>query len=72
MPPPSTNKVAHSGFETQRRRHQKSKTRVSMAPEKGLIHVLQTFLKICEDGTVVPVYMSELHCNRINFVYNFW
>ena len=26
MPPPSVNKVAHSGFETQRRRHQKSKT----------------------------------------------
>ena len=25
-PPPSANKAAHSGFETQKRRHQKSKT----------------------------------------------
>ena len=25
-PPPSANKAAHSGFETQRRHHQKSKT----------------------------------------------
>ena len=35
-PPPSTNKAAHSGFETQRRRHQKSKTGVSVAPKKDL------------------------------------
>ena len=26
MPPPSTNKAVHSGIETQRRRHHKSKT----------------------------------------------
>ena len=32
----STNKAVHSGFETQRRRHQKSKTEISVAPEKGL------------------------------------
>ena len=32
-PLPSANKAAHSGFETQRRRHQKSKTGVSVAPE---------------------------------------
>ena len=30
--PPSVNKAIHSGFETQRRRHQKSKTGVSVAP----------------------------------------
>ena len=35
-PPPSANKAAHSGFETQWRRHQKSKTEVSVAPQKGL------------------------------------
>ena len=29
MPPPSANKAAHSGFETQRRHHQKFKTGVS-------------------------------------------
>ena len=34
---PSTNKAAHSFFETQRRHHQKSKTRVSVAPQKGLM-----------------------------------
>ena len=32
MPPPSTNKAAHSGFEIQRRCHQKSRTGVSLAP----------------------------------------
>ena len=41
MPPPSSNKAAHPGFETQRRRHQKYKTGVSVAPQKGL----QIFLK---------------------------
>ena len=29
------NKAAHSGFEIQRRRHQKSKTGVSLATQKG-------------------------------------
>ena len=48
MPLSSTNKAAHSGFEsankaahscleTQDRRHQKSKTGVSVAPQKGLM-----------------------------------
>ena len=37
MPPPSANKVAHSGFETQKRLHKKSKTGVSVAPQKGLM-----------------------------------
>ena len=36
MPLPSMNKAAHSGFETQRRCHQMSKTGVSVAPQKGL------------------------------------
>ena len=36
-PPPSTNKAAHSGFETHRSHHQKSKTGVSVAPQKGLM-----------------------------------
>ena len=35
-PLPSMNKAAHSGFETQSRCHQKSKTRVSVAPQEGL------------------------------------
>ena len=33
---PSANKAAHSEFETHRRCHQKSKTGVSVAPQKGL------------------------------------
>ena len=37
MPLSSANKAAHFGFETQRRRHQKSKTGVSVAPQKGLM-----------------------------------
>ena len=31
------NKAAHSGFKSQRRCHQKSKTRVSVAQQKGFI-----------------------------------
>ena len=36
-PLPNANRVVHSGFETQRRRHQKSKLGVSVAPQKGLM-----------------------------------
>ena len=35
MPPPSPNKAAQYDCETQRRRHQKSKTGVSVIPLKG-------------------------------------
>ena len=37
MPLSSVNKAAHSGFETQRRCHQKSKTEISVVPQKGLM-----------------------------------
>ena len=37
-PLPRTNKSAHSGFETQLRYHQKSKARVSVSPQKGLMY----------------------------------
>ena len=37
MPPPSVNKTTHSGFETQRRHHEKSITGISVAPQKGLV-----------------------------------
>ena len=36
MPLPSTNKAAHSGFETERRHQQKSKTVLSVIPQKDL------------------------------------
>ena len=35
-PLPSVNKAGHSGFETQRRCHQKSETGVSVAPQKDV------------------------------------
>ena len=37
MPPPSRNKVADPGFKTQWRHHQKSKTGLSVAPQKGRV-----------------------------------
>ena len=37
MPPPIVNNASHFGFETERRHHQKSKTGVSVAPQKGLM-----------------------------------
>ena len=36
MPPPSSNNATHTGFEAQRRRHQKSETGVSVAPEMDM------------------------------------
>ena len=36
-PPPSANKAAHSGFQTQRRCHQKSKTGVSVGRESTYV-----------------------------------
>ena len=38
MPQSSANKAAHSGFETQWRCHHKSKTGVSVAPQKGFMY----------------------------------
>ena len=45
MPLPSANKAAHSGFKTQRRCHQKSKSRVSMASQKGFLPFKHYFFK---------------------------
>ena len=45
MPPPSINNAVHSGFETLRRHHQKSKAAVLEAPQEKETHVLQKFLK---------------------------
>ena len=43
MPMPNVNKAADSGFETQRRHHQKSKNRLSLAHKKT--YVLERFYK---------------------------
>ena len=45
MPPPSANKAVCSGLETQRRRHQKSQTGVSVALQKGLLSYKKVFKK---------------------------
>ena len=37
MPPLSANKATYVGFDTQRKHHQKSKTGVSVAQQKGLM-----------------------------------
>ena len=36
MPPPSVTKAAHSGFDNQRRHHQKSETEVSVASKMDM------------------------------------
>ena len=43
MSPPSANKATHSGFDTQRGRHQKSETGVSVTPKWTCVQ--QKFLK---------------------------
>ena len=56
MPLPNMNKAAHSGFETQRRRYQKSKTGVSVVPkvlQKRTISQLYTCLFLHGGPTVV-------------------
>ena len=37
MPPPNASNAAYSGFESQRRHFQKSKTGVSVVPQKGFM-----------------------------------
>ena len=49
MPPPSANKFAHFAFETQRRRHQKYKTGVSVAPQKGHMSSKKFLKKLFKD-----------------------
>ena len=50
-----TSKRIHPGFKTQRRYHQKSKTGLSVAPQKGL-----KFLKIKQLGITIPCVTSEI------------
>ena len=46
MPLPRVNKATHSCFEMQRRHHQKSKTQVSVASQKGFMSSKFFFKKI--------------------------
>ena len=61
--PPSTNIVADSGFETQRRHHQNSKTRVSEAPQKELMSskkISSQRKTVCGIGFVVDLVWTEI------------
>ena len=51
---PSVNNTAHSGFETERKHHQKSDTGASVAPQKGLMSYKNLKKKISPDSWVVP------------------
>ena len=67
MPLPSANKVAHSGFQTQRRLHQKSKTWVSVATEKGLVSSKDFFLKSdYENSFIKYIFKMYLHSVKNN------
>ena len=54
MPPPSVNKDAHSGFETQRRHHQKSKTGLSVAPQKNM-----SFTNVKKSSNIPKVWKCQ-------------
>ena len=57
-------KGSHPSFETQGRRHQKSKTGVSVAPRKRPINVLQTFLKK-DSGDNLSTYSANIKLKLI-------
>ena len=65
VPPPSVTKTAHSGFETQRRCHQKSKTVVSVAPQKDLCPPKIKKKDLCQWLS----YQSLFFAGRINLRY---
>ena len=64
-PPPSAYKAAYSGFETQRRRHQNSKTGVSVAPQKGLMSpqkfLRKSFRMFQSSSSWQKIWCSEEH-----------
>ena len=59
VPPPSENNAAQSGFEIQRRRYQKSKTGVSVAPQKGFMSS-KNFKKKFPDFSSICNILSDL------------
>ena len=65
MPPPSANKAAHPGFETQRRCHQKSKTGVSVAQQKGFMSS-KIFLKKRKNENLNGCLISTCFWNNKN------
>ena len=56
----SPNKAAHSGFEIQRRHHQKSKTGISVAPQKRLMFskILKKITKKRIEVEIVTIFVQ--------------
>ena len=81
-PPPSANKDALSGFETQRGRHQKSETGISVAPKKWTCVQQKIFFNLknwhlpCYIGIILKwlfflVSNQSINANTANIVY-YW
>ena len=79
MPLPNMKRAAYSGFETQRRHHQKSKKGISVAPQKGLLMPSNffkmiifdvfsdciTFSKLTESQHKPPIDPHHLHPHKL-------
>ena len=70
MPLLSTNKAAHSGFETQRRHHQKSKIGVLVTLKKDFIKVLEfcfsiEYLKFMISRYSLIILLSRSHRDNV-------
>ena len=68
-PPQSLNMAVHSGFETQRRHHQKSKTWVSVARQKGLMS-FKIKKKNYVDEETKQEHLSSKHFSDFTTSYN--
>ena len=60
IPLPSMNETAHSGFETQRRCHQKSETGVSVAPKIDMCPT-KIFKKKKKSVSITRDFNNRLH-----------
>ena len=71
MPWRSVDKAAHSGFETQRRHHQKSKTWASVAPQKELMSSKDFLKKITPMHQIINILRS-LFKHREEIMSTYW
>ena len=70
---PNLNKAAHSGFETQRRRHQRSKDRGISDPKKGIMSskIFKTLL-IAELFAVTLIYRGLTGLIKVKLTSTSW
>ena len=64
--PPSANKAVYSGFETQNRCHQKSKTGVSVTPQKGLMSCKRNLKKTTKIHCKAPSFWVSVSVHCVN------